>query len=193
MRRKTIEFFSSTALLGLAFILSACNLSSALATPDYTATELSLLSKQRAVMPAFTATLPVSPTPSPAPTIPITPTNSLPTQGPRPSSYTLQAGEFPYCIARRFNIDPKELVALNHLGTQLTYAPGMVLIIPQTGHPFPIARALRPHPTTFTVPESQMTVYKVACYFGDVEPAAIIQYNRLASPILTMGQALQIP
>jgi hypothetical protein len=38
-----------------------------------------------------------------------------------------------------------------------------------------------------------MTVYKVACYFGDVEPAAIMQYNGLTSPILSMGQTLQIP
>jgi LysM repeat protein len=188
MRRKTIRFF----LLGLAFILSACNLSSAPAMPDYNATKLSLLSTQRAAIPAFTATLPVSLMSSPAP-IQITPTYSLPTQGPRPSSYTLQAGEFPYCIARRFNIDPKELAALNQLGAELAYAPGVVLIIPQTVHPFPATRALHPHPTTFTVTEPQMTVYKVACYFGDVEPAAIMQYNRLASPILSMGQTLQIP
>src|SRR6188474_3083474 len=34
---------------------------------------------------------------------------TLPTSAPvgtRPASYTLQKGEFPYCIARRFDVDP---------------------------------------------------------------------------------------
>jgi len=33
------------------------------------------------------------------------------------------------------------------------FAAGLTLTIPQSGHPFPAPRALRPHPATYTVPE----------------------------------------
>ena len=197
MRRKTTKFLTSSILIGLAILVPACNLSSAIATPDYDAT-YSLLSTQVAATLAFTPTPEISPTPSQTPdpfffTPTPQPTYLLPTAGPRPPYYTLQSGEFPYCIARRFNVDPKELLVINNLSSGLIYAPGLVLTIPQSDRPFPPPRALRPHPTTFTVPEYQMTVYKAACYFGDIEPAAILQYNGLTSPILSMGQTLQIP
>jgi hypothetical protein len=113
--------------------------------------------------------------------------------GPRPSYYTLQSGEYPYCVARRFDVNPKELLAINNLPSGVIYAPGMVLTIPQSGRPFPPPRALRSHPTSYTVPEYQMTVYKIACLFGDVDPILIMQYNRLTSPILNLGMTLQIP
>ncbi|HJS20048.1 MAG TPA: LysM domain-containing protein, partial [Anaerolineales bacterium] len=35
--------------------------------------------------------------------------------GSRPGTYTLQAGEFVYCIARRFNVNPDETLSLNGL------------------------------------------------------------------------------
>ena len=47
--------------------------------------------------------------------------------------------------------------------------------------------------STYTVPQSNMTVNAVACYFGDVDPAAIMQVNKLTSPILTLGTVLTIP
>ena len=73
-----------------------------------------------------------------------------PTPG-RPAAYTLKGGEFPYCIARRFNVDPGELLRLNGLTAYSVYYSGMTLQIPQTGRPFPGNRSLRPHPTTYTV------------------------------------------
>ncbi|RJP52617.1 MAG: LysM peptidoglycan-binding domain-containing protein [Anaerolineaceae bacterium] len=111
----------------------------------------------------------------------------------RPASYTLQAGEFPYCIARRFNVNPDDLLALNGLYDGNIFMAGTTLRIPQSGA-FPGDRALRAHPTTYTVTSSNETFYSIACLFGDVDPAAIAQANGLAlgSP-LTLGQAVKIP
>lgn len=114
-----------------------------------------------------------------------------------PGTYTLQKGEHPYCIARRFNVDPDELLALSGLTRDQAYslATGTVLKIPQTGHPFPGTRPLRTHPDTYTVADANMTVYGVACAYGDVDPAAIVQANSglSLSSTLTVGQQISIP
>ncbi|MFO3797821.1 MAG: LysM peptidoglycan-binding domain-containing protein, partial [Anaerolineales bacterium] len=131
----------------------------------------------------------------------ITPTTMLPTippvaftPGSIPSVYTLRPGEFPYCIARRFDVDPQELLRLNGLSDGMIYQPGLQLRIPQTGNPFPGERALKPHPATYTVTKADMTIYAVACEFGDVSPEAIAAANNLPlSTSLTLGQVLQIP
>ena len=52
------------------------------------------------------------------------------------SNYTLQNGEFVFCIARRFNVDPDEILALNGLFDSQTVYPGLVLKIPQSGKAF---------------------------------------------------------
>ena len=121
---------------------------------------------------------------------------TLPTSAPvgqRPSSYTLQRGEFPYCIARRFDVNPEELLALNGLSDGTIYYPNLSLRVPQSGS-FPGTRALKSHPATYTVASSNETVHSVACVFGDVDPAAIAQANGLStSSALTIGQQLSIP
>ncbi len=111
-----------------------------------------------------------------------------------PTSYTLQKDEFPYCIARRFDVNPYELLSLNGLSqSQTIFSPGLVLKIPQTGHNFPGERSLKDHPTTYTV-KSGDTIYKVACYFGDVDPLVIALVNGLSSPYtLTAGNTITIP
>ena len=113
----------------------------------------------------------------------------------RPTSYTLQRGEFPYCIARRFNVDPAELLSLNGLTSGDVYYPNLTLTIPQTAKPFPGTRALQSHPATYTVTDANLTVYGVACAYGDVDPAAIIQANTglSLSSSLTVGQKINIP
>ncbi len=120
----------------------------------------------------------------------------LPTSGPsgpRPASYTLQRGEYPYCIARRFNVDPADLLSLNGLSSGDLYYPNLTLKIPQSGS-FPGTRARQSHPTTYKVAASDETINGVACIFGDVDPAAIAQANNLSSnSALTIGQSLQIP
>src|SRR5688572_6179517 len=133
----------------------------------------------------FTATQAVVGTPGTLPT-------SAPV-GQRPSTYTLQRGEFPYCIARRFDVNPEELLAINSLSDGSIDYPNLSLRIPQSGS-FPGTRALRSHPTTYTVAASDETVNSVACLFGDVDPSAIAQANGLSvGAALTAGQSLSIP
>ncbi|HTX92743.1 MAG TPA: LysM peptidoglycan-binding domain-containing protein [Anaerolineales bacterium] len=119
----------------------------------------------------------------------------VPTATPgRPATYTLQEGEFPYCIARRFNVNQQELLSINNLpDTPPLLQPGFVLKIPQTGNPFVGTRALHPHPTTYSVAVND-TIYAIACYFGDVDPTSIAAANGLSlSSPLTVGRVLNIP
>jgi LysM repeat protein len=103
-------------------------------------------------------------------------------------------GEFPYCIARRFNVNQDELITVNGLTSAELYQPGMVLRIPQTGNPFVGERALHPHPSTYTVSSADDTIYKVACYYGSIDPTQIIAANSLISPYtLHINQLLNIP
>lgn len=145
---------------------------------------------------ASTGWTPVAPVGTPQATsgtpIVITTTTPLPTAV-RPTTYTLQGGEYPYCIARRFNVDPGELMAINGLAGGTPTYPGQVLRIPQTGSPFPAQRALRSHPATYTV-QSGDTIYSVGCLFGDVDPMAIASVNQLSAPYtLTPGRTINIP
>ncbi len=113
-----------------------------------------------------------------------------------PATYALEQGEFPYCIARRFDIDPSELLNHNNLSNAQARAlqPGLVLSIPQGGKAFPSTRALNAHPTSYTVP-SPMSVYAVACYFGDLDPSAITSANpNITDPNnIATGTILTIP
>jgi LysM repeat protein len=117
--------------------------------------------------------------------------------GARPATYVLKPGEFPYCIARRFNVDPDELLRLSGLSSAQanSLVAGTVLTIPQSGS-FPGDRSWHDHPATFTVgvTYNTNTVYGVACYYGDIEPAVIAQNNGISvDAILTPGQTLNIP
>jgi LysM repeat protein len=111
----------------------------------------------------------------------------------RPTTYTLQPGEFPYCIARRFNVNPSDLLSANGLADGSVLYPGRTLTIPQTGS-FPGDRSLHNHPDTYTVDTSDATIYSVACYYGDVFPQDIAGANGLStSSQLSVGQQLKIP
>jgi LysM repeat protein len=149
-------------------------------------------------------TEPGAPTPTPGAPVEVQPTSApagptptllpYPTPTPGiPKTYTLQTGEFIYCIARRFNVNPTELMNINGLGTGSYVYAGMELKIPQTGNPFPDGRALKPHPTYYTV-NSGDTLSTIACSFGDADPNTIAAANGLTSPYkLTSGQTLYIP
>jgi LysM repeat protein len=126
-----------------------------------------------------------------------TATLALPTSAPvgtRPTEWTLHKGEFPYCIARRFDVDPEALLSLNGLASGNIFYANRTLKIPQTGS-FPGTRALRAHTPTYRVGSSSETVYSIACFFGDVRPEDIVRVNNLASAdvVLTTGQELTIP
>ena len=110
-----------------------------------------------------------------------------------PTTYTLQQGEYPYCIARRFNINPATLLSVNGLSENSLVQPGTTLTIPQNATGFPGNRTLHSHPTTYTV-KSGDTLNSIACYFGDVDPSAIAAANNLSTPYdLKVGETLQIP
>ena len=112
----------------------------------------------------------------------------------QPETYVLQKGEYPYCIARRFNVHPTELLVLNRLQNRQTFFRGMVMQIPQSGNPFPGERMQKVHPTLHTVSSSNETMYTIACEFGDVQPLAIAQANNLpVDSALYVGQQLNIP
>jgi LysM repeat protein len=136
--------------------------------------------------------VPVQPEPTqpPAPTEPPV----VPTATPGiPATHTLQKGEHVYCLARRYNVNPAELLNLNGLGVNTVLQPGRELRIPQTGNTFPSTRALQPHPASYTV-RSGDTIYSIACAFGDADPNAIIAANNLEPPYnLTAGQTIHIP
>ena len=128
-----------------------------------------------------------------APGTGVTPVFNVPTATPgRPATYTLQQGEFPYCIARRFNVNPVDLLAANGLSSGQILQPGLQLTIPASGS-FPGARALRSHPAQYTVLVDD-TINKIACYYGDVDPTSIAAANGIAvTQKLTTGQTLNIP
>ena len=117
----------------------------------------------------------------------------------RPSTYTVHIDDTFQCIARRYNVNPKELLALNAVADDLIYGeetpyPGSVLVIPQTQNPYPGARALRSHPTTYTVSSATETLNMIACLFGDVDPSALAAVNELSLDTeLIPGQQLMIP
>ncbi len=124
---------------------------------------------------------------------PVVVNTPYPTSTPgKPATWTLQQGEFPYCIARRFDVDPVELLTLNGMGMDSRPVVGTTLQIPTSGS-FPGARALISHPTTYSVLAGE-TVYQIACKFGDADPNIILAANGLsAGSVLTAGQVLQIP
>ncbi|MFZ5882903.1 MAG: LysM peptidoglycan-binding domain-containing protein [Chloroflexota bacterium] len=127
----------------------------------------------------------------------IAPTSTAVPSGSRPATYVLKPGEFPYCIARRFNVDPDELLRLSGLSAAQadSLSAGTVLTIPQSGS-FPGDRSWHDHPATFTVGVTYdtNTVYGVACYYGDIEPSVIAQHNGISvDATLSAGQTLNIP
>lgn len=125
--------------------------------------------------------------PAATPTMPVIPTIT------RPENYTLQSGEWPLCIARRYNLDALAFLTLNGLTMDSQPGAGTVLKIPQDGEWTIGDRALFPHPDVYTVDPGD-TIYSVACYYGDVDPNAIIIANNLQSPYnLTVGEKLRIP
>jgi LysM repeat protein len=110
-----------------------------------------------------------------------------------PKNYTIERGEFPFCIARRFNVNVGELLNLNGLSVNSLVSVGYTLKIPQTGNKFDGDRSLRKHPTTYTV-SSGDTIFSVACLYGNVDPYAIAQKNGLKKPYtLKAGETIKIP
>jgi len=108
-----------------------------------------------------------------------------------PDKYTLQRGEFPYCIARRYNVNPVELMRLNNLYYNQIFHKGLVLWMPQSGKTFGGERALNPHTDVYVVQKDGETINTAACYYGDIDPTALAAANGLAlDAILSKGQPI---
>jgi LysM repeat protein len=186
-----------------AIVLSGCNRPASkgpmdtpeeqMTTPIIINTESSLPATQTEVakyvstatlLPAGETVVPPTSTPEPTEVIAI-PTITA------PEEYTVQAGETIYCLARRFDVDPNDILSANN-STGSLY-PGDVLVIPQNSKWPGESRSLMDHPDTYTVVAGD-TIYSIACDYGDVSPEAIIAVNQLEEPYeLTAGQTLSIP
>ena len=114
------------------------------------------------------------------------------TPGGPPQTYTLEEGEFPFCIARRFDVSLTELLELNGLTFDSYFSPGDVLKIPQTGDPFEGDLSLHEHPDYYKI-QAGDTLNSIACYYGNVSPDMIALQNHLTSTVLPIGEVLIIP
>ena len=146
------------------------------------------------------------PTLTPTATLAVSgPTNTSQAAGPTSSplsggsEYILRVDEFPYCIARRFDVHPNDLLRASQLTSPDIYYAGIKLTIP-SGSKWPVQdlgpRSLRAHPATYTVTgNGDTSVFGVACKFGDVTPEQIASQNNNISlnAALTIGQTLNIP
>jgi hypothetical protein len=112
-----------------------------------------------------------------------------------PPTYSLQKGEWPMCIARRYNLDPAALLSASGLNFESKPDIGYTLTLPQNtywpdkfGH-----RYIRIHPADHTVVAGE-TLYTISCAYGDVDPSSIVSENELEEPYkLSAGQVLHIP
>ena len=113
----------------------------------------------------------------------------------RPESYTLVKGEWPICIARRFDLDINTFFSQNGLAMDSRPAVGTVLQIPADGTWGANFgdRSYHSHPDNYVVMAGD-TLNTIACYYGDVSPEQIAAKNGLEEPyVITAGQELQIP
>jgi hypothetical protein len=113
-----------------------------------------------------------------------------------PQHYTLHLGEWPYCLARRFDIDIESILTANDLTANQAsnLSVGYILLIPVNDvGSFGGDRSLRAHPTTYTASGND-TFYSIACAFGDVWPENIAEANGMdIDEQLQSGTQLHIP
>jgi hypothetical protein len=138
-----------------------------------------------------TVTLAFSPTPEPTGTTTPAPISDQDV----PANYTLHAGEGPYCLARRFDIDIDALLTANGLtaDSAQSLSVGYQMVIPNDAPAYGGPRQLRDHPATYTTSGSD-TFYSIACAFGDVFPENIAEANGMdVDEEISGGQQLHIP
>jgi LysM repeat protein len=124
-----------------------------------------------------------------------------------PKSYTVLSGEWVYSIARKFGVDPQDIIDLNGLVAPYALTPGQTLKIPgdcpSGTTPVAVATVTPGGPTvtpggtiaagTVYYVQAGEWVYSIARKFG-IDPQAIIDANNLVAPYtLSVGQKLIIP
>ena len=164
-------------------------------TPIVIQTDSPLLATQTEVAKIITTSIPIDsgyPATTTTPTLEPTEEIIIPTMT-VPEQYTINSGETVLCLARRFDVDPDDIIALNNLSADGFLNIGDVLRIPQSGsYPNP-DRVRMEHPTSYTVQPGD-TIYTIACDFGDVYPEEIIAANSLEEPFdVFSGETLSIP
>jgi LysM repeat protein len=166
-------------------------------------TEVTVLPELTAA-PVVTETLTPSETPSLSVVLPPSPT-ALP--GDAPCMHTVQVGEWLYSIARKYNINPVDLIAVNPGSENRTLQPGDVIRIPNCNQPTPTAvpptqpaaggtSGEMPTPIplidrVYTVAAGD-TLGGIARKFG-VTVQMLKDANGLTSDFLRIGQQLKIP
>ena len=139
-----------------------------------------------------TAAAVVEPTSTPVPTEDGGDTDVV-TEYPVPDSYTLHSGEFIFCLARRFDILPEDIMDYNGYQYGTLLFPGDTILLPPNGRAYIGNRALQYHPADYTVIYGD-TLYSISCLYGDVDPRSIAAANDLdIDQVLTPGTVLQIP
>ena len=186
-----IPFPASTQSEIIADILAGTQTAQALTPASATEAPAAQATAVPTEKPPAESTQPTAAAPTPAPPEEEEPTVWEPTPG-RPATYIIKEDEFPFCIARRFNVSPADLLSINGLSMDSYVVPGFTLTIPQSGE-FGEGSARQPHPTDYTV-QAGDTIGKIACYFGDVDPNGIYALNGLSEgAVLQPGQVLHIP
>ncbi len=192
-----------------SLLFSACTMSASTPPPITPTTNLSEIARQ-ATETAIAKTPKAGDTQVPDETQVTegdTPTDTPPTSTPAPivaeqpdpvsyavpDSYTIHKGEFVFCLGRRFNILPADIMTLNGYESGDILYPGEIVKIPSNSRAYLGERALQYHPTTYSVIPGD-TLYSISCLFGDVDPRAIAAANDLdVDQALTSGTVLQIP
>jgi peptidoglycan DL-endopeptidase LytF len=111
---------------------------------------------------------------------------------PAQTNYIVVSGDTLYSIAKRFEVTVDGLRGSNKLTSDIL-SIGQVLTIPigNTVNPVPAPEPVQTRPTTYTVVPGD-TLYSIAKRFG-ITVDVLRSTNRLASDILSVGQALTIP
>lgn len=154
-------------------------------------TDITIVAPEESGTPAITGT-PDTVTPEATPLVGVT-------------EYTVVPGDWIWKIARKYNVDPQDIIDLNDLASPSAIQPGLVLQIPG---PAPVEASDTPNPTITitgtpgTTPEAGGTVHvvqpgewiwQIARAYG-VDPQEIIDANGLTDPSrISVGQELVIP
>ncbi len=149
----------------------------------------SLENEMTAVGIVSTTEVTVEPTEVPATATPVpTPVEVV------PNTYTIQEGEFPFCLARRFDIKAETLLSVNSVASGQVFYPGYNLVIPQDAGQFVGNRQLRTHPVESYTVQSGETFSSIACLFGDLYPESIAAANLMdVTDTLVTGSTIIIP